>query len=231
MSDWLDDPSDDWLDPEKPVAGEVELKPAANTLPVLSVGPQAIDAGVTALEKRAQFVLAWESLTDGQRVFLNTWREMNFNARRTLRVLASTAHSTSKTTVNNWQGNPHFELVRNTLREASVEEILSRANLVARQDDIVETALTPKPILYQGRHTGHEEVEVGIAARANETLLRVGGHLKEKDLEVNVGIIGPSFAIQVVQRDGNIIDVTPQRVMISLPEPAEEMIDAEWLDA
>lgn len=228
MNDWLDDPADGWLREPKEVVPEG--KPATSETPNLPVpiGPEATTLAVTALEKRAQFVMAWESLTEKQRVFLNTWRESRFNANRAMRILDKTPLSVSKTSITNWSAEPAFELVRTTLREASIEEILSRANLVARQDDIVETAMTPKPILHQGQHTGFEEVEVGIAARANETLLRVGGHLKDKDLEVNVGIIGPSFAIQVVQQDGKIIDVTPQRVPIELPEPAEE---ADWTEA
>ena len=215
--------SEDWLDIDLPTPKVDEGEPAGNTLPALPVGPQALTAGITAAEKRAQFVSAWESLPEQQRVFLNTWRECRFNTRKTLRVLAGTSFSTAKSTVYNWGANDAFELVRNALRDASVEEILSRANLAARHDDIVEEALTPKPILYQGEHTGFEEIELGTAAKANETLLRLGGHLKDKDIDVNVGIIGPSFTIQVVQPAGDVIDVTPRGVPVQLPEP-------EWVD-
>lgn len=216
------DSDDDWLDAPNE-------KPAGNTLPALPLGTRELAAAATAQERRAQFVSAWESLPEQQRVFLNTWRECRFNTRKTLRVLAGTSFGTAKSTVYNWGANDAFELVRNALRDASVEEILSRANLAARHDDIVEEALTPKPILYQGEHTGFEEIELGTAAKANETLLRLGGHLKDKDLEINVGIVGPSFTIQVVQPDGAIIDVTPKGVPIALPEP--EVEDADWVDA
>jgi hypothetical protein len=222
----LDD--DSWLETKDSWPVATLPPPADGAQPQLPVGPRALDAATTALEKRAQFISAWESLTEQQRVFLNTWRESRFNANRAMRILAGTTHRTSKTSISNWGANEAFELVRNTLREASVEEILSRASLVARHDDIVETALTPKPILYQGEHTGFEEVDVSAAARANETLMKVGGLLKDKEVDLNVGIIGPSFTIQVVQPQGNVIDVTPRGVPVQLPEP--EVADADWID-
>lgn len=143
-------------------------------------------------------------------------------------MLAGTAYATAKRTVTVWAGNKKFERVRVVLREASVDEILSKSHLVTRQDDIVETLLTPKPILYQGQHTGFEEVDGSAAARANETLLKVGGHLKDKEVDLNVGIIGPEFNIQVVQRDGAVHHLAPVGIPVALPEP--EAVDADWTE-
>lgn len=218
--------SDDWLDTEEYPVRFVPPKegvPADGDVP--GVGVQAISDAEAAKEKRAQFLLSWQSLTDSQRIFLNTWRECRFNTNRALRVLAGTVHGYSKTSVQRWVDNPQYSFVRELLRDASVEEVLKRNYLAARQEDIVETALTPTPILHQGIATGHNEVQLGVAHKANETLLRLGGHLKDKDLEINVGIVGPSFTIQVVQPDNTVIDVTPRGVPIALPEP-----DSEWLD-
>lgn len=217
----------DWLD--APPAPPVEVppdreKPADGGLPGLSTS--AVELSTAATEARAKFMLCWQGLTDSQRVFLNTWRECRFNTNRTLRVLAGTIHGYSKTSVQRWVDDPSYAYVRELLRSASVQEILSREYLAVRQEDIVETLLTPKPILHQGSATGHYEVEAGAASKANEVLLRLGGHLKDKDLEVNVGIVGPSFVIQVVQPAGNVIDVTPQHVPVQLPEP--ETADDEW---
>lgn len=215
----------DWLDTDQPAREswpEKQLpKPADATMPGMPA--QQFAAATTAVEKRAQFIVAWEGLTDKQRVFLNTWRECRFNANKAFRILANTANHCSKTAVSKWGESEGFELVRTMMRAASVEEILNRDHLAARQDDIVEELLTPKPILHQGEHTGFEEVQAGAASKANEVLLRLGGHLKDKDIEVNVGIVGPSFQIQVVQPTGSIIDVTPRNVAIELPEP-------DWVD-
>jgi hypothetical protein len=224
--------SDDWLDTSptpEPIAFPADSEtPADATLPALPLGPQAIAAASDAADKRARFIVAWESLAERQRVFLNTWRECRFNARRALRVLGGTTHRVGKSTIHNWMADPHFEYARTLLRSASIEEILSRDNLVARHDDVVETLLTPKPILHQGFATGHYEVDAAAAGKANEVLLRLGGHLKDKDIDVNVGIVGPSLVIQVVQPSGDVIDVTPQHVTVELPEP--EASGKEWLD-
>lgn len=210
--------NDDWLDTGTSLVVDAGV-------PGLS--SQAIDLAADSLARRGQFITAWQSLTEQQRVFLNMWRENRFNMRATLKVLRGTQFSSSKTTVYRWSEDPAYELARTMLRAGSIEEILSRDNLVARQDDIVETLLTPKPILYQGEHTGFEEVDASAAARANETLLKVGGHLKDKDIDLNVGITGPEFVIQVVQPEGNIIDITPRGVPVELPEtPA----DGDWPD-
>ena len=217
--------SEEWLDIDLPTPKEDEGKPADATMPALPLGPQALAIASDAAAKREQFVVAWASLSDKQRVFLNTWRECRFNASKAMRVLANTKYGITKTTITNWLGNPSFEHVHTLIRSASVEQILNRDHLAARQEDIVETLLTPTPILHQGEDTGFREVQAASASKANEVLLRLGGHLKDKDLEVNVGIVGPSFQIQVMQPTGELIDVTPQRVEVQLPEP-----DADWTD-
>lgn len=198
-------------------------------MPAVPIGAELIALATDAAAKQQQFVKAWEGLLVKQRIYLNKWRECRFNERRTLRELTGSPYRVSKSTVQKWGRDRKYERVRKILQEASVEEILSRNNLVIRQDDIVETLLTPKPILYQGEHTGFEEIDAGAAGRANEVLLKVGGHLKDKEIDLSVDIIGPQFTIQVVQRDGSVIDATPRGVPVQLPEP-EEVIDADWTE-
>lgn len=218
--------AEDWLETDARPTQLIDTeKPADSGLP----GVPMLESAAKANEQRAEFMVAWASLTEAQRVFLNTWRECRFNTNRTLRVLAGTVHGFSKTTVHRWGELPQYVIVRDLLRTVSIQEILNRDNLVARQDDIVETLLTPKPILHQGFHTGFYEVEAGAASKANEVLLRVGGHMKDKELEVNVGIVGPQFVIQVVQPNGVVKDITPQGVTIDLPALPDTEDDG-WLD-
>ena len=219
--DWLNEPA-----PDYPVAKPEEGEPADATQPGLPVSETALAAAVSAQEKRTQFVTAWSQLTEHQKIWLNTWRESRFNNARTMRVLQGTAVPASKTTLSRWRESPGFEFVEKMLRSASVEEILSRDYLAARHEDIVETAMTPTPILHQGVATGHFAVEVGVAQKANETLLKLGGHLKDKDIDLNIGIVGPSLVIQVVQPDGGVKDIAPRGVTVELPQPAED----EWLE-
>ena len=220
--DWLNEPA-----PDYPVAKPEEGKPADATQPGLPVSETALAAAVSAQEKRTQFVTAWSQLTEHQKIWLNTWRESRFNNARTMRVLQGTAVPASKTTLSRWRESPGFEYVEKMLRSASVEEILSRDYLTARHEDIVETAMTPTPILHQGVATGHFEVELGVAQKANETLLKLGGHLKEDKQDLSIGIVGPSFTILVQQQDGAVKDITPRGVPIELPQPAQ---DEGWLE-
>lgn len=218
--------AEDWLETDARPTQLIDTEQAQDGgLP----GVPMLEEAAAAREKRTEFIIAWESLTESQRVFLNTWRECRFNTNRTIRVLAGTAHAYSKTSVQRWIDIPQYALVRNLLRGSSIQEILSRDYLAARQEDIVETLLTPKPVLHAGFHTGFYEVEAGAASKANETLLRLGGHMKDKDLEVNVGIVGPQFVIQVVQPDGVVKDVTPQGIVIDLPALPDE--SDEWLSS
>lgn len=215
--DWLNEPA-----PAYPVAKPDEGAPADADLPGLPLSSDALDRAVTATEKRAQFIAAWSQLTEHQRIWLNTWRESRFNQGRTIRVLAGTTVVGSKTTVQRWRTDPGFEYVEKVLRTASVEEILSRDYLAARHEDIAETALTPAPILHQGVATGHYEAELGVAAKANETLMKLGGHLKDKELDLSIGIVGPALMIQVVQADNSVKTLQATGVPVQLPEPASD---------
>lgn len=219
--DWLNEPA-----PLYPVPKPDEGAPADANLPGLPLSSDALDRAVTATEKRAQFIAAWSQLSEHQRIWLNTWRESRFNAARTIRVLTGTAVPASKTTLGRWRVEPGFEYVEKVLRTASVEEILSRDYLAARHEDIAETALTPAPILHQGVATGHYEADLAVAAKANETLLKLGGHLKDKELDLSIGIVGPALMIQVVQADNSVKTLQAAGVPIELPVPAG---DEEWL--
>lgn len=219
--DWLNEPAHDY-----PVAKpDADLKPASTDL-ALPLAEGMLDKAIAAGERRGQFIAAWGLLTEQQRMYLNTWRECRFNGAKTLRVLTD-VRGISKTGVIKWADLPAFRLALTMMRQASVEEILHHDYLVARQEDIVETLLTPQPILHQGFATGHFEVQAAAAGKANETLLKLGGHLKEDKQDINVGIVGPSFTIQVMQNDGSVKDVTPRGVTVQLPEPAE---DSSWLE-
>lgn len=174
---------------------------------------------------RERFVAAWESLTQDQRVFLNTWRESRFNYSRAYRVLAGTTIVASKTTLSRWREAIGFAFAEKMLRTASVEEILSRDYLVARQEDIVETLLTPKPVLHQGVATGHYEVEAGAASKANELLLKLGGHLKDDSTNVNVAVGFVPTQVEVeVAAAAVVAEQKPVEVSVGLPSD-----DQDWL--
>lgn len=205
--------SDDWLGesvPALPIPIELPIDPAARV----------------ALAEQC-----WASLTDKQRTWLTAYRENRLNSRRT-----ESKGAGDRRTHYNWERtNRNYATVVRLWRGAVGSQALDKDRLLARQDDIVETLLTPKPILYQGDHTGFEEVEAAAASRANEVLMKSAGLLKDKDLDINVGIIGPSLQIQVVQSDGSVRELAQQGVAVDLEEPIdaefEEIPDDDgWLD-
>lgn len=196
--DWLEGAPEDWIDGELP-APTLTVKPAL---------PTEYGARLTMLQA------AWVKLNDKQRRYLSIWRECRLNGRK-----AAAIAGIARSTVISWNKCSHFVAVRDLWRAEVGEDALNRDRLLARQDDIVETLLTPKPVLHQGADTGFREVDAGAASRANETLMKAAGMLKDKDLEINVGMVGPSLVIQVVQPTGALIDVSPKFVDVNLPEP------------
>lgn len=179
------------------------------------------------IDPHARLALAqqcWAQLTDKQRTFLTAFRENRLNARRTSHVLHG--NESGRQAHKGWMHQPNYLTIVRLWRGVTGSEALDKDRLLTRQDDIVETLLTPKPILYQGEPTGYEEIEASAAARANETLMKAAGLLKDKDIEINVGLVGPSLNIQVVQADDTIRHVSNEGVSVELPEP----IDAEWLE-
>ena len=203
----------DWLD----------IDPPAPLLPAPSL-PAVISIPSTFAERVALVEECWSRLTLAQRQFLTMARECRFNQRRALRELGDAAPA--KNTVSRWMHNTDYLTVFRLWQAIAGEGALDKDRLLLRQDDIVETLLTPKPILYQGAPTGFEEVDGSAAARANETLMKAAGMLKDKDVEINVGIIGPSLNIQVVMPSGDVRDVTGSGVPVALPKP----VDAEWTE-
>jgi len=208
--------SDDWLNEPTPAL------PAPAELPV---------------EPRARLALleeCWQRLTPKQRAFLTAFRENRLNASRTSRALYG--HRDGRSAHINWLHERDYGTVVRIWQGAAGQEALDKDRLLARQDDIVETLLTPKPVLHQGlpvfdpKRPGEilEEVEAGGASRANEVLMKAAGLLKDKELDVSIGIIGPTLSIQVMQPDGVVKDVTPRGVEIALPEP--EAAGEDWLE-
>lgn len=195
--------SDDWL--------EVEEKPSL--IPTVAV-PAEYDSRLVLLSK------CWSRLSVKQKRFLGALRENRLNARRAARSLNGEVARESHV---KWMHEKNYATVVKIWQADVALDALDRDRLLGRQDDIVETLMTPKPILHQGQHTGFEEVEAGAASRANEVLMKAAGLLKDKDVDVNVGIVGPSFVIQVVQKDGTILDATPKGITVDLP-----VIDTDW---
>ena len=206
------------IDDEDDVAatpGNQSRNVAAPALPVV-----AVDAPSDPMERVRAFEKAWAELSVPQKSYLSALKDNNFRMSKAVEALGKTR--TYNSTVTRWRANEHYAFIEKAMKADVVKDILERERLVIRHDNIVEDLLEPKPILYQGAPTGFYENQAGQAAKVNETLLRVGGHLKEEDQVAQRG--GPALVIQLTNRiGGEIISEVKVGVIPELPAPA-------WLD-
>lgn len=199
--------SEDWLD----TAPEGTL-PAVVELPV-SYGDRITLAAS-----------CWERLTLGQRTYLTALRGNKFRVRRTNEQLS--LHECDSRHAR-WKAQPDYGTVFRIWLAIEADGALDKDALLVRQDAIVEQLMEPKPILYQGSPTGYEENQAPAAARANETLMKAAGLLKDKEVEVNVGVAinngPPTLEINVMPMPPGK-NVGPKGVVVDLP-----VIDAEFV--
>jgi hypothetical protein len=172
------------------------------------------------MDRVRAFEKAWAEITPAQKQYLAALKDCNFRQGKAIEAIGKT--TTYASTVYRWRANEHYAFLEKAMKADVVKDILSREKLIIRQDNIVEDLMEPKPILYQGAPTGFYENQAGQAAKANETLLRVGGHMKEDDQVAQRG--GPALIIQLTNRiGGEVISEVNVGVVPELPAPS-------WLD-
>lgn len=196
------------LPPEPPE--KIDLRP-------VFVIPPDFPARIAMVEK------AWAKLSIEQRTFLAAFRECRYNARETARKLGSESKRISH---RGWMHQKDYATVVQIWRGEAAADALDRDRLLARQDDIVETLLTPKPILHQGVATGHYEIEAGAASRANEVLLDRVMPKPRADVEVNVGVVFTPPSVEVINSAGNADSVDAEFVEVSPVLPDEDWPNA-----
>jgi hypothetical protein len=186
----------DWLEPEpEQTAG----------LPAVVALPDDYKTRLAILES------CWQRLTPRQKAFLNAWRDCEFNERAACQELGLSPNTKPN---SRWMEQPDYATVVRIWRANAAANALDRDRVVVRQEQIIEKALTPKPILYQGAPTGFEEIELGVAARANEVLLDRVLPKPREGIEVNVGVYAP-VQVEVEQPAGATIDATVEEVEAS----------------
>lgn len=219
--------SEDWLD-----TGD-ERKTDVVSLAQL---PTAIDIPVDPRARLALIEDCWRQLSDLQRLFLTAWRDNRYNATRASEQMGGKPH---RKTHERWLTQVAYGTIVKAWLGVASDRALDKDRLIARQDDIVETLLTPKPVLHQGVPVMIEgkvlhEVEAGAASRANEVLLdRVMPKPSDKNnVEVNVGVAvhngPPTLNIQVLPRPEK--KQAEQGVAIDA-KFTEVPSDDEWFDA
>lgn len=198
--------------------------------------PVAVELPVDPRARLALVEDCWRQLSDLQRLFLTAWRDNRYNATRASEQMGGKPH---RKTHERWLTQVAYGTIVKAWLGVASDRALDKDRLIARQDDIVETLLTPKPVLHQGVPVMIEgkvlhEVEAGAASRANEVLLdRVMPKPSDKNnVEVNVGVAvhngPPTLNIQVLPRPEK--KQAEQGVAIDA-KFTEVPSDDEWLDA
>jgi hypothetical protein len=199
----------DWLDTERP------------SLPAPVAELPASYAERVALAEKS-----WARLSANQKTFLSAWRDCRYNQRAACRHLGMDENNKPNT---RWMHDPHYALVVRVWRANAAANALDKDRLLARQDDIVETLLTPKPVLHQGIPVLVDgkvlhEVDAGAASRANEVLLDRAMPKPRADVEVNVGVAFNPVQVEIEQ-SRDVIDAVVEEVEASPVLPPEE----DWL--
>ena len=180
------------------------------------------DAPSDPLERLRAFEKAWSQLSDAQKRYLAALKDNNFRIGKAIEAIGKS--KSYQSTAYRWRSNEHYAFIEKAMKADLVKDVLERERLIIRQDNIVEDLLEPKPILYQGCPTGFYENQPAAAAKVNETLLRVGGHLKEEDQVAQRG--GPALIIQLTNRiGGEVISEVNVGVVPELPGPTPAWLD------
>lgn len=202
----------DWLDIDEPADNPIVLQVATP------------DAPPDPIERIRVFDAAWQKLTSAQQAFLFQWKQSRFSKQRAYRALiARGLKAPDDSTEWRWGRNESYAFVKKIMKHDAVADVLERERLVLRQDDYAEALMEPKPILYMGDPTGFYETQPAAAAKVNETLLRIGGHLRDEQAAAPTA--GPALIVQVTNKIGGVIESSV--VVGVVPEqPAPDWLDA-----
>ena len=177
MTDWLElpDPDEAVLDA---LLDEGSL-PQVGAMPPAEL-PAAQGAVVAALRR-----LSWR-----QRLYLRAFLEggaTKRGAKRVMRDWGKAQHIPSDRTLATW---PHVHAYAEALtllkRHFSANAGLDRDSVIIKTGQVLEDAMTPKPILHQGVPTGFYEYEGNVAMRALEFAGKVNRMIGGDDASTRV---------------------------------------------
>lgn len=125
---------------------------------------------------------AWRRLTDKQKAFLYTLRDCNFSERAAVDALEGTTLRVKRTEVRrHWNDDPDFALAKKVMQNAVYDVVIDQQRTILRQAEIVEEAMRPEPVLYHGLPTGLYRLDTDKATRANESLAKMTGLMKNAE--------------------------------------------------
>jgi len=162
---WLDFAQDDWLgtvDPDAVVRAVLadDVSYPNRGFPVPTDLP----------EKHARLVKALQALNWRQRQWLQAFVEGGCTKRGAKKILQDRLiDPPGDVTTARWQHRLDYNTALTLLKAHRAEQAgLDRDAIIIRTGEVLEDALTPKPILYMGEPTGYEEINGNVAMRAIE---------------------------------------------------------------
>lgn len=237
MDDWLSLPGD----PPPVVAAKkkkirntaVVEAPAREGVPVVleppEVSEQALELAKQKSEAREAFTRAWSKLRPRQKVFLRALQQTGFSVSRAAKIaseLPSNFGTFNVKTAHRWaRADENYKYILAAMKAEAAQQVTSREDLLLRAHRIAEIAEEGDEVYGADKVNGGYKVigyerKLDTALRANEQLMKATKVIGsgEQNNANNSGN-GPALVIQVVQKDGGVIDVTPDHVTIDLPRP------------
>jgi hypothetical protein len=141
--------------------------------------------GLGAVDRR-ELVEGLRALRHEQRLFLHALLASS-SFTEAHRKLAESGIVLKRETTARWTRSPIFVNAWRLLEKAYVRNI-TKDGVIAKTQAVIEHSMTPKPILYKGKATGFEEVDVGAAIRALELQGKAVGAWADEQQKVAVSI-------------------------------------------
>lgn len=138
-------------------------------------------------------------------------------------------------TLDRWCNNAKFIRARRA-REIQIAARISKDSVIVNAQNLMDEALTPKPILFKGEDTGFREIELGAALNANEQLAKAtGAFVQERDgktqIVIDIDFSGRKDPVRETVIGAEVIEGELIEADVIEPEPAAQLVEADdsWL--
>lgn len=178
--------------------------------------------------ERQQLAEALRKLRPMQRIAIDAILH-NTTISMAWRQLVANGVDIRQRTLYQWMRTPTF-VEALTLKERMLTKQVTRESVVRNAKNIMEEAMTPRPILFKGKDTGHREIQLGAALTANEQIGKAIGAFGQREDGKTVIVLDIDFS---GRRDGGPVSERVEAVDAEFTEvdmPALEATeDDDWL--
>lgn len=187
--------SEDWLDTGKRDPDEV-----VHSVLLDSTSPR--NRNLTPVEglpeRHRELVLALRKLSGHQRAWIRAYLESGCSRSGAVRILKARKERVMDVScVTRWQHNLDYMTALNLLKAhyASMAGV-DKDSILIKTGQVLEDAMTPKPILHMGEPTGFEEINGSVAMRAIEFAGKVNKMINDESGAPRVTLV-----VNIANRD------------------------------